>query len=217
MLERDDRRRSLPRTARCFSVALLALGIASISPVAMALPMLVLDSSDRLLGADGVDVDGTLYDVRFLDGTCANVFFGTCAQSNFAFTALGDAVAAANALLAQVFAPNPTYDNSPELTNGCGPNPVPCNMFTPFDILLGSPGPGPDFFVRTVRAANGTTANVVDDTSNLGFDFDTATQPPPPNNTTVWAVWTRVPEPSAFALLWLGFAAMFLHRRRRLA
>ena len=82
-----------------------------------------IDGSDNLIGAFDVDVSGNLYNVDFLDGTCADVF-GTCAETNFAFTTATLADAASQALLEQVFIQDTTpenfkrFDDDPELTRG---------------------------------------------------------------------------------------------------
>src|SRR5262245_6455581 len=71
-----------------------------------------------LMGATGVDVQGTSYDVAFGDGTCNSLFNG-CTQ--FAFTDASSALAASSALLDQVFIDSASYafDSRPDLTNGC--------------------------------------------------------------------------------------------------
>lgn len=196
------RLRFLPGARGLPAAAMLALGLLCAPSGAGAIPVLVLDANNQLLGADGVEVDGALYDVRFVDGPCAAVFV-TCAPSHFAFTTASAAEAAADALIAQVIAASTVYDDAPGLTNGCGPNPgVPCNMFTPYAVDATA--------VETVRAVNtaSPSANFVDTTAVLLLGFDTATQPAPPNGTTVWAIWTGVPEPSTVALLGFGIAGL---------
>ncbi len=47
----------------------------------------VLNVSDgQFLGATGVDVGGTLYDVTFVDGTCITLFDGCNEIADFDFT-----------------------------------------------------------------------------------------------------------------------------------
>jgi hypothetical protein len=52
----------------------LVLGLGLAAADAEAAPVLVTDSADRLLGAENVEVNGALYGVQFVDGTCAAVF-----------------------------------------------------------------------------------------------------------------------------------------------
>ena len=74
----------------------------------------------QLLGASGVDVDGTLYDVEFLDGTCVELYSGCDMASDFTFTTQADAELASQALLDQVFLDGvDLFDTVPGTTNGC--------------------------------------------------------------------------------------------------
>ena len=78
-------------------------------------------SGGQLTGAQNVDVNGTLYDVTFEDGTCIALFGGCDQLSDFTFTSLSTAEAAAHALLDQVFLDTGSgdFDSNPSLTNGC--------------------------------------------------------------------------------------------------
>ena len=85
-----------------------------------------------LAGADGVDILGKLYDVRFSDGTCAGLFSG-CDSSDFQFTDVAEAQAASGALLNQVFFG--TYDNWPNKTWGCSnTHYAGCYTITPYAV-----------------------------------------------------------------------------------
>jgi len=96
----------------------IVLGIASVSPAHAA----TLDvQGGQLVGAFGVNVSGTLYDVQFLDGTCVAIFSGCDnAAADFDFGSVANADAAAQALLDQVFldAPSGNFDSEPNLTAG---------------------------------------------------------------------------------------------------
>jgi len=77
-----------------------------------------------LMGATGVDVNGVLYDVQFLDGTCIELYGGCDEISDAPFANAFDtglAIAANTALLEQVLIDSPlgSFDSSPDLTNGC--------------------------------------------------------------------------------------------------
>jgi len=67
------------RSFKLYILAALA-GIATLglamSP-AQAVPTLIIDSG-QLVGADNVDVSGSLYDVRFEEGFCNSLFGGVC-------------------------------------------------------------------------------------------------------------------------------------------
>ncbi len=86
----------------------------------------VLNTSGGILtGASGVNVNGTLYDVAFREGTCADLFSGCDQNSDFIFsnpsndgTLLGNAMLA---LLEQVLIDSPlgAFDSNPALTYGC--------------------------------------------------------------------------------------------------
>ncbi|TQV74314.1 PEP-CTERM sorting domain-containing protein [Denitrobaculum tricleocarpae] len=83
----------------------------------------ILDIVDgQLVGAQNVNVSGTLYDVSFTDGTCIGLFSGCDnAASDFTFTSFQTAFEAATALLEQVFQDTAEglFSSDPELTRGC--------------------------------------------------------------------------------------------------
>ena len=81
-----------------FSVVLVAIFLATAGAQAAA-PVVV---AGELVGATGVNVGGTVYDVQFVDGSCIDVYGGCDEVSDFPFTTLADATLAAQALLDQV-------------------------------------------------------------------------------------------------------------------
>jgi hypothetical protein len=87
--------------------------------LAAAAPTLQIDGNGVPLGALGIDVAGTLYDVTFVDGTCAALFDGCDDAADFDFTTGAAARAAAQALLDQVFVNQ--FDTQVNLTFGCTP------------------------------------------------------------------------------------------------
>lgn len=110
------------------------LGIASM-PVKSA----TLDvSNGQLFGAFGVEIDGSYYDVEFLDGSCAQNFPPCNSVSNFDFQTFEDAAAASQALLDQVLLDTAlgNFDSDPELVNGCG-DVTNCNVQSPYSTLFG--------------------------------------------------------------------------------
>lgn len=180
--------------------------------------VLQVDGSGDLTGANGVDVGGTLYDVRFVDGTCISIFSGCDSQSDFTFTTLANATLASQALLDQVFIDSIAgqFDTSPQLTIGCE-NIILCDVWTPYRLVTDRE--------LGVFALYGGARNLE---PSIGADFTLSggamptfsTAPPTVGaDILVWAVWSppaqSVPEPSAFALLGVGLLALGLTRRRR--
>ena len=91
-----------------FSYVLLALFVQT---PAFASPQLLTENG-FLLGANGVLVDGASYDVRFQDGTCADVFPDCLSAIAFPFGSGESALSATDALIQQVF-----KDGGLKLTN----------------------------------------------------------------------------------------------------
>jgi hypothetical protein len=63
--------------------------------------------SGKLFGATEVLVDGYLYDVSFVDGTCIDLFLGCDTNSDFTFHTPGEGVLASQALIDQVLLDGP--------------------------------------------------------------------------------------------------------------
>lgn len=166
-----------------------------------------------LTGATDVNVGGTLYDVEFLDGTCAALFNGCDANSDFTFQTFAGAVAASQALLDQVFVntgvngnPFGNFDSDPAFTQGC--TFFACFTATPYVVT--APGSA-----STVSAFN-NTGNSDSLFGPFVFSFDTTTR-----TDITWARWTPaanpVPEPATITLFGLGLGALVLwdYRRRQ--
>jgi len=104
--------RHTPRAAIVVALLLLAFNSS-----ATAAPILQVVGGE-LMGATGVDVGGTLYDVAFVDGSCIGQFSGCDnASADFAFTTDSAAFDATLALLDQVFLDGPSgaFDSQPDL------------------------------------------------------------------------------------------------------
>jgi hypothetical protein len=183
---------------------------------------ITLDANGILLGAKDVIVNGSPYDVDFIEGTCAEVF-GACDVAHFTFTSESDAHAASIALLEQVFLDGAlgNFDSNLKLTNGCNTawDIDQCFVFTPYGTFT-------DAFGDTVRI--GIALNTVDPLADLNapipivdevfashvpFHYDGATDPE-----GVFAKWTAVPQSvpddtSALALAGLSLAIIVTMRR----
>lgn len=165
---------------------------------------LVIDESGRLIGATGVDVNGTLYDVEFVEGTCSEVFDGCDDLSDFAFDNPANANLAARALLDQVFLDGPggKFGFDPNGTFGCSAGR--CIAMTPYRIA------DPYFkFAGSYDLAPVDGLDYVYFGTNFLF-WDSASDPQ-----AVWAVWTvSVPIPGSLPLLLAGLGGIAILRRR---
>jgi hypothetical protein len=159
--------------------------------------------SGQLVGASGVDVGGTLYDVEFRKGSCIDLYDGCDSPSDFTFTSALEAEAASQALLDQVFIDVEAgdFDSVPSLTTRCQ-NIDRCNVFTPFAANA-------DFVVANA-AANFRQGSSSDTTFQESFP---ATNDGSQNDTSVGAIWSLVPEPSTALLMGLGLFGLGARRR----
>jgi hypothetical protein len=157
----------------------------------------------ELLGATGVSVNGTLYDVTFVDGSCTTLFDGCDAPSDFTFTVQLDAESAAQALLDQVLvdlAPPDLFDTEPEFTDGCS-SALRCDIWIPFAI-----GATVDFAAAINEA--------VEASDNVGSFFINPLTDTGPIEDVVWARFEAVPEPGTLLLVAFGAAATVERHRR---
>jgi len=96
---------------------------------------LVINGS-KLQGATSVAVDGTLYDVEFVDGECPALFNGCNEASDFAAGSQATATLFAEALRDQVFVDGTqgNFDSDPGLAEGCGAGGSQCIFIIPYDV-----------------------------------------------------------------------------------
>jgi hypothetical protein len=171
-------------------------------------------SNNILTGVTGLNVGGSSYDVKFVDGTCAGIF-GACDVAHFNFSNQTDADAATSALVSALA--GSTFASSPTTISGCQTNfaSSDCFIWTPYEILA----------QRCIPTCSGpwVTASV-DDVQPTG-DFLSVSWLYEPSNSDftntyedVWAVWTpsAVPEPASWIMMLAGFAGIgFMLRGRR--
>ncbi len=105
-------------TIKALALATALASLAATSSLAATVQLNVVGG--QLLGARNVDVNGMLYDVEFVDGTCVALFDGCDGESDFAFSTFQQARAAAQSLLDTVFLDGPLgdFDSDPDLTAG---------------------------------------------------------------------------------------------------
>jgi hypothetical protein len=188
----------------------LAVGLVLMASGAQAATLNVIGG--QLMGASGVDVGGTLYDVQFLAGTCIDLYKGCDEGSDFTFQTEASAVLASGALLDQVFLDGPlgTFDSDATLTNGCN-NISLCVIYTPFRLDVFDPEG-----LFTFSAVNQSSGNVdfldyLDSTPSRSQDLTFAGQGHA--GYAVWEAQASVPESSTALLLSLGLVGLAARRR----
>jgi hypothetical protein len=90
-----------------------------------------------LMGAGGVDVNGILYDVRFENGSCIELYSGCDEATDFAFQTLEDANLASSALFSQVLIG--IFDHEYWRSNSCFVTGSNCYHLTPYGVDNTSP------------------------------------------------------------------------------
>jgi hypothetical protein len=190
---------------------ILAVSVILMSTVQLkAAPFLITDGSGNLLGANGVLVGTTLYDVLFVDGSCISLYELCNEVSDLPFTSFAQAEAASQALLDQVFLDSSSgdFDSKPWLTNGCS-DAARCQVYTP----TGNPGFPSATTVWVLAADNFAPGSGTDVAWSAGFSLPKGTGTFDCAQCT-FAQWkpatAPVPEPNPLLLLSGGLGALGL-------
>ncbi len=158
----------------------------------------------NLTGANGVIINGNIYNVEFLDGECSEIFSGCDDESDFLFQTGVSSLAASQALLNQVFINGPlgAFGSSPGATRGCTSS-FACQVVTPFAL---NPTPFSEFPIFQSSAFNcGTNTECGSDFVALGairqgFNSINASEATFARFTLAGAV----PEPSTWLMMIVG-------------
>lgn len=197
----------------------LLLGLAMLANVgAGAQALQQVNADGKLLGATGILVGSSYYDVVFKTGTCNSLIAG-CGGGSFVFGS-HNVTAAAQALRDQVF--TGAFDTQPSMTLGCDPAKAYCQLMTPYQI---NPRNTTFFnysaFYNSALESEDFTTSL---TSSFGRAVDTTSSP----YSAVFAVWSpsspnvlppvsAVPEAQTYALLLAGLGVVGAMVRRRKA
>ena len=122
------------------------------------------DATGSLVGASGIEVGSTSFDVEFAGGSCVDAF-GDCADADFAFSSQSDALAAAQVLFDQVLLGEAFVDviltQGPGAIEGCVAPVFACAVFTPYQtqgdsvsVVSGTLFGGRDFFDEPLSAGS---------------------------------------------------------------
>lgn len=197
---------------------LLGLGLAFIAGSVQASTVHVFNSAGQLTGANGVVVNGEIYNVKFSGDACITAFNGCTSNDDFTFHTATDAIAASTALLEQVFVdlPGHALDSNPFLTKGISANSYNLAwVITPYEIN----GKGiPGLVLAQVMRNSTLEYNDWSDFCDCGYRNNQELQA-----TETYAVWSvgevsAVPVPAALPLMASGIAAVgFASRRRKSA
>ena len=198
-------------------MAVMAVAICFVAvPSQASSVVLDLDNNGRLVGATGLEINGSVFSVEFLGGTCVDVFGGCDDSSDFAFNTEADAAAAGQVLLDRVFVSSPlgVFDTDPSLTGSCT-NLTLCPAVIPFDLTQD----GMDILTSTVLnfTAFAGTDSLASETIGIGIDVSISGFQQPPRTFARFTEVSPVPLPAAAWLFISGLGGLAAMRRRHLS
>jgi hypothetical protein len=140
----------------------------------------------QLQGATSVSVDGTLYDVEFVDGECPSLFNGCNAASDFAAGSRATATLFAQTLRDQILVDGSqgNFGSDPRLAVGCGTGVTQCIFFIPFDVDSAN-----SLSVWLYNNATGADT-ILSTVASTPFGFATS------SGSLTWARWTLHSAPA---------------------
>jgi hypothetical protein len=177
--------RMLKRVSGWTSLVLVVSILLTISGAQAAVP--IVGGGGELLGATGVNVGGTVYDVQIVEGTCVDLYDGCDDLSDFTFTTFAGAELAAQAIFEQVYKDGGAgnFDTVPNLTGGCS------GAFCGTAFPYGPP--------NATKVGVASAVNQVDEAGDFfgsgttDRTFDSSADPF--HTLTTWAVWTPTSSP----------------------
>jgi len=198
---------------KMFNLLGVMLALASSLGANAAVLRVDLDTG-QLLGADGVLVGDSLFDVEFSRGTCVELFSGCNSQSDLPFLGFLPASTAAQALLDQVLLDvvQGNFDSDPALTRGCMDSSS-CTILIPRSTNSVAPD-----FISAVPFFNqaGDGDLVISEPGASGSAF---LELPSITTTQTYAIFTpsvAAPEPVGLLLFVAGLAGLLATHPRRL-
>ncbi len=172
----------------------------SVGSISSARATTAIKSGSDLLGFDGLQVDSTIYNVRFIDGKYKNIFGATNMP---VFTTQSSAIRATKAL--DLALNSELADFSPKLMNGCTDLFL-CFIHTAYELR------GSSALVSTLRNQNSGSVDLFN-VGAVGINADLSRI-----GRSVFADWEvsqkeNVPIPSAFILFMSGVLGLFMKKR----